>query len=243
MDAAFENFRCEELGVSSLKLHAESGDKGWSLLVDGKRVVHLNSRDELAPYLESSVSDLAVRARQDCVVLQAAGVVLPEGAVLFPGERGAGKSSLAYGLSRKFPYLGDDLIFFSDKNFAIEPFPKAITLKEGSFPFVSEEVPVYRDPVRGPIKFVAPMSVPGEPLDFADLRAVIFPQFVADELPRLSPIEPEVAALALVQQMCAGLERHPRSLDCVQALAEKPCWVMEYTSLTQAEDFVRKALA
>ena len=86
------------------------------------------------PCLEQEINQYLIGARGERLLVHAAAAGHGKHAVLFPATAGAGKSSLVAGLvQRGSRYLTDELVIIHLRTSKIVPFPKAVSLKEGSF--------------------------------------------------------------------------------------------------------------
>ena len=216
---------------------------GWCLEANGRPLVHLEEERSLAPFMESALTDLAVQVRKDHAVFHAATLRWDGRPLFIAGDRGAGKSSLAWLIANEpAEYGGDDLCFIRFEDAMIEAFPKAVTLKAGAFD-LAPAATTYPDPIRGPVRFPMPLETLKAPVALDDLAALFFPEFEEGAEPERKPVAPEVAALGLVQQTCGGLGRDARTLSLIGSLVKRPAWYIRYGSADDAVALVREALA
>lgn len=142
-------------------------------------------------------------------VLHAAAVARDGAALLFAGDSGAGKSTLALQLlAAGWSQVADDLTGV-DRAGQVVPFPTRISLKSGSWTLA--ETFVEEGKLTGPLPV---RSIGGQPTRYAaapravragdtlPLRAIVFPRYVADAAPKLTPITPEEALMRLID--CGG---------------------------------------
>ena len=211
---------------------------GTTVFVNHIPIAGAVSEGGLPPLVESLLTHYAASRTRSCGVLHAAGLVWNGCGFLFPAERASGKSTLCLHLNRLgADYMGDDLVFIEYDERRVHAFPKAITLKQGSF-CLFPEVPTYSDPVRGPVRYVLPQPFDRLWYPFETIRCLVFPTYDQRGRTTLQAIRPEVAALGLVQQVFGGQERDERSLSLVSALACLPAYLMTYSNLDQAVDFL-----
>lgn len=235
LDRAFGRFRAAEAAASTAPGEADfvvrfagaarvvvrtgAGGDARSVLLAG---------DGVLPGLEREIHRRFVaRVAPPRLALHAAAVgVAGGGAVLLPGDSGRGKSTLAAALvAAGADYLGDEIALLEPDAGGGEravPYPKALTLKPGSFarfaaagppePVGGAERVWYLDPER-----LRAGSVAGGPRPVA---AVVLPRF----RPGAPPCEPSAptagtVALALIRA-AVGLPRHGEGgLDRLMALA------------------------
>ena len=121
-------------------------------------------RREVLPHLEWIINWQIIQQRAEYVQLHAATLETEGRALILPGNPGCGKSTLTAGLlARGFSYLCDEFALIHRETLTVHPFPRALCMKESSFPVVDRlglplrrKVP-YRKPVKGRVdhRFVA----------------------------------------------------------------------------------------
>ncbi len=91
-------------------------------------------RGRVMPTVERAINQYVAAQLDDQLLLHAAAASWGDRAVVLPAAAGAGKTTLAAGLVRRgCGYLTDELVILDPRTGDIEPFPKALSLKEGSF--------------------------------------------------------------------------------------------------------------
>lgn len=190
--------------------------------------------DQLVPAAESLVSHLFARAQRSACVFHMAMVEWRGVGVIIPGERGSGKSTLALKLAEMgAKYYGDDLLLVDPRTQQVQAFPKAVTLKPGSFRLF-EEVPTYSDPLRGAVRYVLPKTAGRFNLPLSQVKLLLFPDCHRAVTPLLAPLESGWVALALVQQLFGGVDGRPSALKLVADLAQRPAYVIASADLEKA---------
>lgn len=230
LDTVFSALQIRESSCRHpLTLAAHNGH----LTVHAEPVARLPEPNQLAPSLESLLTHYIAECTRTERGLHAGGIALRGHTILLPGERGSGKSTATRHLARLGVYLGDDMVFVNEKDLTVRGFPKAVTLKEGSFPLF-EAGPTYDDPIRGAIRYVLPQpfSVLAPPP-----AVIVFPQYEAGSEAEVRRLDPPVAALALVQQ---SFGRDGRRLETAARLAQLPCYVIRYGRLEDLEREVER---
>lgn len=128
----------------------------------------------------------------DFLLVHAGAVVTPEGAgVLLPADAGSGKTTLVTGLVRAgFGFLSDDVGVIDTQTRRLHPFPRAISLKEGSLAVFPE----FRDHDNGslyarPPGFIRAAEIrSGALAAVCDVRFVIAPRYQKGTATRITPL-------------------------------------------------------
>lgn len=211
---------------------------------NGVPVVRVSSEDELAPLVEGTLMGHAVRTRTDCAALHAASVQCDGRGLLMPGGKGSGKSTLALCLAESgCTYLSDEVAFVRFDDAGLEAFPKAVTLKEGSFGLFPD-CRTCSDPVRGPVRYHVPRHRADAANGACAVDSIIFPLYDAGASRiSVSTLQPEQLAALLVRQCFDGLERSPRTLDLLGRLSARPGYCIEYPHARAAARVVRELTA
>jgi hypothetical protein len=134
-------------------------------------------------------------------------------------------------------YLGDEIVFVSFDDLAAEGFPKAATIKQGSFPLFPERKTFTR-PVGGLVRFYPPPSREAAAVHAPDLLA--FVEYDADAEGTCRRAEPELAAVGLVQQCFGGLGRDPRILGVVARLSGIPAHSIRFSHPRQVKEVLER---
>jgi hypothetical protein len=180
-------------------------------------------------------------------LLHAAAVVIDGRAIVLPGASGSGKSTLATDLvTRGAAYLSDEIAAVDVEASSVEPYPKPVMLKRGSWPLFPELEPSGFPGPADPASpwAVAPESIrPGSVASAAPLGAVVFPRYdvgAADELVRL----PATEAVALLSAHTFGTP--PEAATYLPALAAvartTPCYCATYGALGTIGERIRAVL-
>jgi hypothetical protein len=112
--------------------HEEYGWQLWygdALLLDGA------SYDNTLRHLFWHINAETCRQTGSFLLIHAGAVATPSGdGLILPGESGSGKTTMVAGLVRAgFGYLSDEAAAIDPVSRQLFPFPKALTIKEGSF--------------------------------------------------------------------------------------------------------------
>lgn len=213
------------------------------LFANGLPIVSVSDERELAPTLEGTLIGCAVRKRADAAALHAGAVEVDGRGVLLSGRKGAGKSTLVLTLANEGArYLGDEIAFVRYDGAMADAFPKAVTLKEGSFSLFPE-VTTHEDAVRGRVRYHRPMSSVGAG-HRSSIDMIVFPTWSEDQSgAAIYEVPAAEVALELIRASFGGLERDRRMLSLVRRLAQVPAYRIAYSDARAASEAIRELLA
>jgi len=180
--------------------HVSVRAAGWtrrrvSIYSDGAVVYRKVPRAQAVPLTEWTLN-LSVFHRPSRFLLLHAGVVEREGrAAIFPGDPGAGKSTLCAALvHRGWRLLSDEVAPLAPADGRIVPVPRPISLKEESIEAVRRFAPhatfgpIWPETAKGRLAHVLPPRESVRRMDEPARPAwVIFPAFTPGAAPRLEP--------------------------------------------------------
>jgi hypothetical protein len=155
-----------------------------------------------AMLLDRSVHHLAV-ANREGALLHAGCVARAGRAVLFPGESGAGKTTLtAWLVQRAFDYLTDELVFVRPGSTHIEALRRPLNVKRGARPALDALFASDGDHliVHTPDGFLVPPAVFGQATGAAEaeVHLIVFPSYRAGAQLAVQPISAAQTALRLL---------------------------------------------
>lgn len=180
-------------------------DRPYAVYADGELLIATEQPAFALRYLAWHVNQQAVARTTERVVVHAAGAERDGIGVLLSAESGRGKSTLVAGLVQSgFRYLTDEAVAVEPGTSLLQPFPKPIAVRPGSWqalaelrpdldarlaPYVCEEWPI--DPRSIRADAVAPPSAPG---------VVVFPRYVTGAPTQLERVRRVEAVRELVGQ-------------------------------------------
>lgn len=218
-------------------LHARVsiGERGVEVFIDGLLAGVLGSFSEVPPLLETLTCFYLVRSRRDKFAIHASGVMTPKGALLFPADKGSGKSTLSLWLSRRgYPYLGDELIWIDPGTATVESFPKAAAIKAGSFSLFPEVATTFQSATRGSLRYYsAPQGV--SPEEALPIIGFAFPVFSPGSESVLKPLLPPQTLFALAQVVFGGLANREHVFRALCTAADRPAFALFYRDAPEAE--------
>ncbi|NOX57654.1 MAG: HprK-related kinase A [Planctomycetes bacterium] len=187
---------------------------------NGERMFSVKRIEELLPHVEWALNWEVVR-RLDTYLQLHAGVMERNGAgIVFPAAPGSGKTTLCAGLlSRGWRFLSDEFALI-DTDGMVQPYPKALCIKEGSFtvmehlglPMISPRR--YRKGQKGRVAYVNPLAMGVDAIGKAcRLRHVVFPMFENGAKPALSSMSRGETGFALSRLSFNLRQKGARGMD------------------------------
>lgn len=213
---------------------------GYFTALDGSVVARTPAPTVAFAHLLFEANQQAIEQSPELIRIHSAAVAVGDRAVILPGPMGAGKSTLAAGLThRGLGYITDEVVAIDRGSGLVRTYPKPISLGAAPDPIGS----IGWEPSPGAGLFLGASGViPARTLGHVDDRAhpvglVVLPLYVpgaATELVRL----PDSEALAAVASHTFHLDR-PGTLDALAGvLAGVPCYHLVSGSLPDAVDAV-----
>lgn len=133
--------------IYSLVDHGDREGDRYELLYPGGSLIHSSRQSTVLEYLLWHISSEACRRTGDFLLVHAGAVVSPAGtAVLLPAPSRSGKTTLVAALvAAGFDYLSDEAAAIDPVTRMVHPFPKALSLKEGTLDLLPNLLHVARD--------------------------------------------------------------------------------------------------
>jgi hypothetical protein len=182
-------------------LHVRRFGDRWVVFRNGVRVIVLESVEAVARSLVWYLNTVALQSPADEVLVHAAVATLHGRAVLFPGESGAGKTTLAASLALSgWGYLSDEVAPL-DRDGLVHAYPRPLALEQGSWALVPDALerwPADVPAMVADLRFVLPATLTSAAAAApAPVAAIVFPLVAAGEATRLEPL-PRAEALERV---------------------------------------------
>ncbi|MGH2554719.1 MAG: hypothetical protein ACRDHO_03260 [Actinomycetota bacterium] len=177
----------------SLLRPRQRGDGRYWLLCSEAKLIGSRDAEDVLAYFSWHVSSEAFRRTGDFLLIHAGAVAAPTGAgVLLPGASGSGKTSLVAGLVRAgYSYLSDEAGVIDPVTRRLYPFPRALSLKAGSFMYFPELEGSGDDFLPSRAEWhvrpeeLAQGHVPGEP---CEIKFVVAPRYQPEAPTSLTPV-------------------------------------------------------
>ena len=165
-------YRCDAEGRESIEVEIRARHRyPWRRgpYTIGSEAVHgfeVQHRHEVLPHLEWFINWQVIRQRREYLQLHAATLEIGGQALVLPGNPGCGKSTLTAGLlARGWSYLCDEFALINPTTLELQPFPRALCIKEPSFRAVDRlGLPLcrktsYQKAAKGRVAFLNPLHV------------------------------------------------------------------------------------
>lgn len=212
---------------------------------DGDRLFSVKRIEEVLPHLEWAVNWQVVRRVDRYLQFHAAVVQFGGGALVMPGSPGSGKTTLTAGLmARGWRLLSDEFALVDPDTGCVDPYPKALCIKSGSFAIVEQlGLPLmasrrYRKGRKGRVAYVSAATMHERAVgQRCPVQWMVLPQYIAGEKPRLTPISRAEAAWEMTRLSFNAQRFGPRAPAIVSAaLANARCFRLTGGDLQAACD-------
>ena len=192
---------------------------------DGHELWSTTKTNEVLPYVEWGINWRVIATRPEYLQIHAATLSRNGRGLIMAAESGFGKTTLAAGLlARGWEYLSDEFALIDPSDLRINPFPKALCVKHGSFPVMERlGLPLWRQrhyvkALKGEVGYVNPLAgcrtIVAEP---CPVRLIVFPRYAENARPRLYPISRAQAAFELARH---ALNRNVHGSSTASILSE-----------------------
>ncbi len=225
--------------------------ESWDIALNGQLFFEGLTENELLPHAFMLTFALAARALDDKLLFHAAVLGRAGKVVIFPGETGTGKTTLAAVLARQgWQFFSDELAVMDSERLTITSFPLPMSIKTGAVPIIEPFYPglgkagKYLRPDGKIVRYLAPpLEAPADGSEQAEIAAIIFPFYQAGSPPRLTKTAKIIALRRLART--GSSQRELLAVD-VQALItvieDTPCYDMFYADIQQAALLLEKEL-
>lgn len=217
------------------------GSDGTITLARDGEVLETDPHTDYAlDYLVWDVNQQVVAASGRRLLLHCGAVARDEHAVLVAAPSGGGKSTLTAALVRAGYAYGTDELVAVGRDGDVDPHPKAIGLKQGSWALLDDLLPA---PPAGLLdtstRYVAPVAVAGAPLT----PAVVVVRDDGDGAEPLAPISRAEAVVVLAGLAFNFVDAGPDRLPALAALVQRAqCYRLATRDLDRAVEVVGAAL-
>lgn len=117
-----------------VKRSARSLRRYYHVVANGESLFAMRSENEVLPHVEWAINTMVATRLSEYLQIHASVVARDGVAIICPGQPGQGKTTLAAALlSRGWSYLSDEFALLDPETRLLEPYPKALCIKAGSF--------------------------------------------------------------------------------------------------------------
>lgn len=198
--------------------------KTYRLFGDGQMYYTHRKFSGVLPHLEWVINRRVSVRHLDYLQLHSATVSYKGQGVIFAAKSSCGKSTLAAGLiSRGWQYFSDEFALIDRQTGYLEPFPKAICVKTGSFDIMREMgLPLWRNhhyatPFKGPVGYITPADINDDVVSPpCPVKSIILPQYTPGQAPRLTKLS---RAETLIEMAELAFNRHAFGESSIELLS------------------------
>ena len=217
---------------------AEEGQSVYRISTSGNSSLHATTLGDAVALVESLINVAAVTLARQYLLIHAAAVASPLGAILLPAPSGAGKSTLAAALVLSgLSYLTDDIAALRLTSPEIRAFPKPIALKTGGWRALCDHDeallprPLEAHRQSGEFVRLLPMRHKALPPDRSiGVRHVVVPRRLATGGARFEPLPRGLAFATIASQALNRRARSRAGLEALATLVEGACCHLLYYS-------------
>lgn len=185
------------------------------LLVDGKKIAQSATGAGLLRRSYREVVRLFIHRHPELIWLHAGCVSSPDGAIVFPGSWGRGKSTLVLELCQQgCAFLSDDIVPLDPLAGTAIPFPGTPQVRPGSHKVLS----------RDQLSSLAKQAVPLDPANVAvapqSVSRIVLPHFQAGATASLAPLSPAQALGELLENCLSFVNNDDASIQALCKMVE-----------------------
>jgi len=223
----------------------------YYILGNGEVLFAVRQKDEILPHVEWAINTLVARHLPGYLQIHAS-VISGDGiGLVLPGQPGQGKSTLAAGLlARGWSYLSDEFALIDPDTRLLNPYPKALCIKAGSFDALRQEgLPldpgrVYYKGEKGRVVLLNPLRIrPGVVAGPCPIGMVVFPQFSRAVPAMIEPMS-RAEAMFKLTGLCFNFGKlRTRGFDLlVEVVQNARCFKLRTGDLGQSCELIEACL-
>lgn len=221
--------------------HATAVDHGqWRYLIryDGDVLAATQTLERALSLVLGHINSEAVRRSAPRYPLVHAAAAVRDGvAVLLPAPAGSGKTTTVAGLVNKagFDYLTDEAVAIDPATLLAQPYPKALSVDEGSWEALADLQPAHAELVDGQWQVPARDIRPGAVAAPAPVGFVVAPTYGRDATTRLEPMSRGQMLVHLADSTFRLQDAPQRNLDVLSRMLQHAnCYRLELSDLDDA---------
>lgn len=221
-------------------VHLDHSDVPYRILFDTEEVAAVPSSAKAIDYLLWHINRQVIERTGDLVLVHAGAVAGRGGGIVFPAPSGSGKSTIVAGLIRAgMSYFTDEAAAIDPATCVLHPYPKPLSLDQGSLQALADLDPPFDDAVVPPGSDES--HVPAATLRADSLASSCSPSFVIT--PCYSPgatnqivLMSRAQALVLLVESSFNLASFgpPAFLALAHVVRQSACYRLEFSDLARA---------
>jgi hypothetical protein len=225
-------------------LPGKDGTRTWDIFINGLRFKEGLQKYEVFPHIATLFFVRACEALEDRLLFHAAVLEKDGTTIVFPGEAGSGKTTLAAALMlHGCRFFSDEIAVLNVESLCVSPLPLPMSIKPGSVEPLSRyyvglsERPVH---LRSDGKKVRYLSPPAPNLTetfevSAPVNCLVFPKYREGAENRLNMLDKFETMQRLAMTGSSNRDITNRDVEAMIALVEKsPCYEIVYSDLSKA---------
>ena len=225
-------------------LPGKDGTRTWDIFINGLRFKEGLQKYEVFPHIATLFFVRACEALGDRLLFHAAVLEKDGTTIVFPGEAGSGKTTLAAALMlHGCRFFSDEIAVLNVESLCVSPLPLPMSIKPGSVEPLSRyyvglsERPVH---LRSDGKKVRYLSPPPPNLTetfevSAPVNCLVFPKYREGAENRLNMLDKFETMQRLAMTGSSNRDITNRDVEAMIALVEKsPCYEIVYSDLSKA---------
>jgi HprK-related kinase A len=182
--------------------------KRYEIRGDGEHRFTLWYNRSVLPHIEWTINWQIMLYLPRLYAIHAAVLEVDGAGVIFPAEPGSGKTTLSAAMVHSgWRYLSDEFALIDPDTLRLQPYPKALCVKEGSYPILDQlglrtkRRRDYDKGRKGKVTFVRPAELSSDPIgDACPVKHIVFCHYDGRAKPSIEPISRAEAVLRLNEQ-------------------------------------------
>jgi len=225
-------------------LPGKGGTKTWDIFIDGLRFTEGLKKNEVFPHIAMLFFVRACEALVDHLLFHAAVLEKDGTTIVFPGEAGSGKTTLAAALMiHGCRFFSDEIAVLNVESLCVSPLPLPMSIKPGSVGPLSRyyaglsKRPVHQRADGKKVRYLSPLvSNLTETFEVsAPVNYIVFPKYREGAENRLNMLDKFETMQRLAMTGSSNRDINKKDVEAMIALVEKsPCYEIVYSDLSEA---------
>ena len=247
----FKHLEVAEATAQVIVLDILTQGNDYVLFADEQAVDFCTEKQTITPMMHANVLMLAYEQADCLLAIHAGAVSKGNQCILMPAVSGSGKSTLTAALiTEGYGYCTDDLALLSNENFQIQSAPVSLGIKEGAWPILATRYPNINDlptfmRLDGKVvRYLPPQknALSENNQQHHSVKHIIFPKYQADAQVTLNRVSTADSLCRLTESGydVGGNLEVSHVDDLIQWIRDIQCYTLEYSSLTDAIEKIKK---